>query len=45
MDAIDWIVVKATHSLTPNDGYTTAVETESEATASENMAVDENRED
>lgn len=41
IDAIDWIVVKATHQLTPNDGYTTAVELESKATASEKAAADE----
>lgn len=41
IDAIDWIVVKATHSFTPGSGYTTSVEFESKATASETAAADE----
>jgi len=41
IEAIEWIVVKATHSYTPNDGYTTNVEFESKATASETAAADE----
>jgi phage protein D len=44
VDAIEWIVVKATHSLTPNDGYTTHVELESKATATESMATEEDHE-
>jgi len=41
VDAIEWIVVRATHSLTPSDGYTTHVELESKAGASDTVAVDE----
>jgi len=41
IDTVDWIVVKATHSFTPGGGYTTAVELESKATASDTAAADE----
>jgi phage protein D len=41
IDATDWIVTRATHSLTPGDGYTTSVELENKANASETFADEE----
>lgn len=41
MDAVEWIVVKATHQLTPDNGYTTVVELETKATANETAAATE----
>jgi phage protein D len=41
IDATEWIVARATHSLTPSDGYTTELELENKAAASDSAAVDE----
>lgn len=41
IDATEWIVARAVHSLTPSDGYKTTLELENKAAASETAAMDE----
>lgn len=45
IDGIDWIVTKASHSIDSNGGYTTKLELENKATASESPAEDETSDD
>ena len=45
IEAVDWIIKEATHSLEPGTGYVTQLELESKATASDSAAVDESEDD
>lgn len=45
IDAVDWIVTKASHRLDGRSGYTTSLELENKATAEDHIATDENHDD